>query len=102
MRSAIASVLLLLAAAGRAAAAVSDPQLESANDIYAWIDAAPNGFVTQKQSVSRMVENDIHMPLIVLATEDIAKNEILVQTPWSHILGDETKRAKRSASSRTR
>jgi len=93
MRSAIASVLLLLAAVGRATpavgAAVADPHLESVKEIYAWVDAAPDGFVTKKQSVSRMVENDINMPLIVFATEDIAKNELLVQTPWSHIIGGE-------------
>ena len=88
MGAKIASVLLLLAAttASASASAVDDPHLESVKEIYAWVDAAPDGFVTPKQSVSRMVESDKDTPLIVIATEDIAKDELLVQTPWSHII----------------
>jgi len=33
-----------------------------------------------------MVEGDTETPLIVVATEDIARGELLVQVPWSHIL----------------
>jgi hypothetical protein len=93
LRAAVASVILLLAACNNvhsaeatAAATVADPHLESVKEIYAWVDAAEGGFVTPKQSVRRMIEHDLDTPLIVYATEDIAKGELLVQTPWSHIL----------------
>jgi hypothetical protein len=92
-----ASVLLLLLASATTVtitvtatvAAVSDPHLESVKEIWAWIDSAKDGFVTKKQSVSRMVEENIDTPLIVFANQDIKRGELLVQTPWSHILQSE-------------
>jgi len=85
-------LLLLLSLAETTAdvAVVEDPHLESVREIFEWVDSAEDGFVTSKQSVSRMVPNDVNTPLIVHATEDIAKGELLVQTPWSHILHSET------------
>ena len=90
MRKAFASLLLLLSsrhAANAAAGGIADdPHLESVKDIFAWVAKASDGYVTNKQSVRRMVENDTDTPLIVFATEDIKKGELLVQTPWSHII----------------
>eukprot|EP00537_Pseudo-nitzschia_pungens_P010078 CAMPEP_0172391918 /NCGR_PEP_ID=MMETSP1061-20121228/8205_1 /TAXON_ID=37318 /ORGANISM="Pseudo-nitzschia pungens, Strain cf. pungens" /LENGTH=1472 /DNA_ID=CAMNT_0013122659 /DNA_START=216 /DNA_END=4634 /DNA_ORIENTATION=+ len=64
----------------------SDTHRKSVERIFDWIRNAPDGFVTPKQGVSRMVEGNIETPLIVVALDNIAKGELLVQTPWSHIL----------------
>eukprot|EP00531_Pseudo-nitzschia_arenysensis_P017021 CAMPEP_0116118602 /NCGR_PEP_ID=MMETSP0329-20121206/2191_1 /TAXON_ID=697910 /ORGANISM="Pseudo-nitzschia arenysensis, Strain B593" /LENGTH=1298 /DNA_ID=CAMNT_0003612239 /DNA_START=43 /DNA_END=3939 /DNA_ORIENTATION=+ len=93
MRNAFASFLIVFLtsqqATAAAAAAISDPHLEQVKNIFAWVNDAEDGFVSEKQSVRRMVENDLDTPLIVYATEDIEKGELLVQTPWSHILNSD-------------
>ncbi len=91
MRISLASLLFLFLPTGSAvAAATSDPHLESVKEIFAWVNGAKDGFVTSKQSVRRMVENDTSTPLMVYATEDIQEGELLVQTPWSHIIRSKT------------
>ena len=97
--TAFASVLrllcLLLLAASTSASSTSassstgsksDPHLESVNEIWAWVDSAEDGFVTNKQSVSRMEAGNIDTPLMIVANQDILEGELLVQTPWSHML----------------
>lgn len=88
--------VLLLASSAASAASIADPHLESVKEIWAWVDSAKDGFVTKKQSVSRMEKDNIDTPLMIFANQDIKNGELLVQTPWSHILtSDEPSRDDR-------
>jgi len=93
MRTAIFASLLSLwlqNASIAIAATPEDTHLESVKEIFEWVNAASDGFVTKKQDVRRMEEHNLDTPLIIYATEDIQKGELLVQTPWSHILHSKT------------
>ncbi len=90
---ALASIGWFLSIGGAASAASADPHLDSVKEIFEWVNAAKDGFVTSKQSVRRMVEGDVTTPIMVYATEDIKKDELLVQTPWSHIIKTDSRSA---------
>jgi hypothetical protein len=66
---------------------VDDPHLDSVLRIYEWINSVDNGYVNlDKQRPRRLIEGDINTPIIIIAIDDIEKDELLVITPWSHIL----------------
>ena len=73
---------------------VEDPHLEEVHQIFAWINTAEGGYVTSKQRAQRLQAGDRNTPIVVLATENIAKDEVLVTVPWSHIITGENSATK--------